>query len=398
MFAIKHLKGFYRYVRLDFLSHYGSEYYCPLSLVRIYGLTQIDAYRRDEELERRRHLELKDVEDNLQPYEGVSYASEFESASEFKSEAVVNYTDGPSALIVLPDDIKLETMSHAPEKLRPYHVREQGVPEVSQSESGASVMESDGTQFPLHQQESSLPPHTARPAVSTIDPIVSPPPILGEEDCLSGPVSQTSESPKLNPYGSPPPHELAASSRPSQVEYLLSQVTPADAHIDDTANVQATLHEPFEHFHLPSEAIKENEAVAGSDETMTTDSGKKSDSTSNKKVNTKDRVEKSHSPVSEPLDPKPPTEIPSEPTRGVPIPKPVLSTVPVRAQVVNGMVPSGGSESIFGQIMKRLSNVEANLDLSLKYVEEQVQLLEIWISSFNKRLSDFDSHVSNYHL
>ncbi|KAI9614147.1 hypothetical protein KEM48_006125 [Puccinia striiformis f. sp. tritici PST-130] len=50
VFNIKHLKGFYRYVRLDFINYYGSEYFCPLSLVRIYGLTQIDAYRRDEKL------------------------------------------------------------------------------------------------------------------------------------------------------------------------------------------------------------------------------------------------------------------------------------------------------------------------------------------------------------
>ncbi|EGG03787.1 uncharacterized protein MELLADRAFT_72518 [Melampsora larici-populina 98AG31] len=69
VFPIKHLKGFYRYVRLDFLSHYGSKYFCPLSLVRIYGLTQIDAYGRDEELERRRQLELKEFEDDLQDHE-----------------------------------------------------------------------------------------------------------------------------------------------------------------------------------------------------------------------------------------------------------------------------------------------------------------------------------------
>ncbi|KAI5477636.1 Sad1/UNC domain protein [Pseudohyphozyma bogoriensis] len=43
------LPGFYRYMRIDFTSHYGSEYYCPVSLLRVYGLTQLDAWRRDEE-------------------------------------------------------------------------------------------------------------------------------------------------------------------------------------------------------------------------------------------------------------------------------------------------------------------------------------------------------------
>lgn len=39
---------FCRYVRIDFLSHYGSEYYCPVSLLRVYGFTQLDAYRESE--------------------------------------------------------------------------------------------------------------------------------------------------------------------------------------------------------------------------------------------------------------------------------------------------------------------------------------------------------------
>ncbi len=39
---------FYRYVRVDFLSHYGSEYYCPVSLLRVYGLTQMEEYKLDE--------------------------------------------------------------------------------------------------------------------------------------------------------------------------------------------------------------------------------------------------------------------------------------------------------------------------------------------------------------
>ncbi|KAK9895180.1 hypothetical protein P389DRAFT_180779 [Cystobasidium minutum MCA 4210] len=45
--------GFYRYLRIDFLTHYGSEYYCPVSLLKVYGLTQLDAYRRDEERQNR---------------------------------------------------------------------------------------------------------------------------------------------------------------------------------------------------------------------------------------------------------------------------------------------------------------------------------------------------------
>ncbi|GEM10809.1 hypothetical protein Rt10032_c12g4826 [Rhodotorula toruloides] len=39
---------FCRYLRIDFLSHFGSEFYCPVSLLRVYGYTQLDAYRESE--------------------------------------------------------------------------------------------------------------------------------------------------------------------------------------------------------------------------------------------------------------------------------------------------------------------------------------------------------------
>ncbi|KZV87891.1 hypothetical protein EXIGLDRAFT_773186 [Exidia glandulosa HHB12029] len=41
------LPNFYRYVRVDFKSHYGNEFYCPVSLLRVYGLTQMEKFKRE---------------------------------------------------------------------------------------------------------------------------------------------------------------------------------------------------------------------------------------------------------------------------------------------------------------------------------------------------------------
>ncbi|KIV91383.1 hypothetical protein PV10_05927 [Exophiala mesophila] len=38
-----------RYVRIEFLTHYGNEYYCPVSLVRIHGTTMLEEYNHDLE-------------------------------------------------------------------------------------------------------------------------------------------------------------------------------------------------------------------------------------------------------------------------------------------------------------------------------------------------------------
>ncbi|EIN12290.1 hypothetical protein PUNSTDRAFT_124219 [Punctularia strigosozonata HHB-11173 SS5] len=41
------LRDFYRFIRIDLHSHYGNEYYCPVSLLRVYGLTQLEEYKWD---------------------------------------------------------------------------------------------------------------------------------------------------------------------------------------------------------------------------------------------------------------------------------------------------------------------------------------------------------------
>ncbi|KAJ7119837.1 UNC-like C-terminal-domain-containing protein [Mycena epipterygia] len=41
------LRDFYRYIRIDFHSHYSNEYYCPISLFRVYGLTHLEEYKWD---------------------------------------------------------------------------------------------------------------------------------------------------------------------------------------------------------------------------------------------------------------------------------------------------------------------------------------------------------------
>ncbi|KAL1925353.1 uncharacterized protein VTP21DRAFT_236 [Calcarisporiella thermophila] len=38
-----------RYIRIDFLTHYGKEHYCPLTLLRVYGSSQMERYKKEEE-------------------------------------------------------------------------------------------------------------------------------------------------------------------------------------------------------------------------------------------------------------------------------------------------------------------------------------------------------------
>ncbi|KAH9990304.1 UNC-like C-terminal-domain-containing protein [Russula vinacea] len=53
------VRDFYRYIRIDFHSHYSNEYYCPISLLRVYGLTHLEQWKWDIwEEESRARLDL----------------------------------------------------------------------------------------------------------------------------------------------------------------------------------------------------------------------------------------------------------------------------------------------------------------------------------------------------
>ncbi|ODV98011.1 hypothetical protein PACTADRAFT_21935, partial [Pachysolen tannophilus NRRL Y-2460] len=50
-FSIKNPLIWARYLRLEVLSHYGSEYYCPISVLRVHGKTMMEEFKFEEEKE-----------------------------------------------------------------------------------------------------------------------------------------------------------------------------------------------------------------------------------------------------------------------------------------------------------------------------------------------------------
>lgn len=47
-FLVENHAGFARYVRIEFLTHFGSEFYCPVSLFRIHGVTAFEEYKLEQ--------------------------------------------------------------------------------------------------------------------------------------------------------------------------------------------------------------------------------------------------------------------------------------------------------------------------------------------------------------
>ncbi|KAL9055157.1 MAG: hypothetical protein Q9162_003735 [Coniocarpon cinnabarinum] len=76
-----------KYIRLEFLTHYGNEYYCPLSLLRVHGTTMMEDYRHQEELARG---EIDASEDEL------------EVTNEVVAVPAVSSNIGPPEAIITP--------------------------------------------------------------------------------------------------------------------------------------------------------------------------------------------------------------------------------------------------------------------------------------------------------
>lgn len=47
-FLIENPQIWARYLRIEFLSHYGNEYYCPVSLIRVHGTRMLESWKETE--------------------------------------------------------------------------------------------------------------------------------------------------------------------------------------------------------------------------------------------------------------------------------------------------------------------------------------------------------------
>ncbi|KAM3071961.1 hypothetical protein ACMFMG_008429 [Clarireedia jacksonii] len=80
-FLIENPQIWARYIRIEFLSHYGKEYYCPLSLVRVHGTRMLESWKETE---------ANNDEDDLEE-------SEEAAEEEFVPEAVADAVQTSSA-------------------------------------------------------------------------------------------------------------------------------------------------------------------------------------------------------------------------------------------------------------------------------------------------------------
>ncbi|ETN40409.1 uncharacterized protein HMPREF1541_04686 [Cyphellophora europaea CBS 101466] len=90
-----------RYIRIELLSHYGNEYYCPVSLVRVHGTTMLEEYKHDLESAQ---AENEDESGAVNP----SVSPEDALVPEAIAEPLIQKVLEHRALVQPPESISLE--------------------------------------------------------------------------------------------------------------------------------------------------------------------------------------------------------------------------------------------------------------------------------------------------
>lgn len=65
LFTLDYPTSFHRFIRLDFPAHYGNEYYCPVSTIKVYGMNQMEAFKWESRKQKEAELVRRRLEEDM---------------------------------------------------------------------------------------------------------------------------------------------------------------------------------------------------------------------------------------------------------------------------------------------------------------------------------------------
>lgn len=312
---------FYRYIRLDFLEHYGSEYYCPISLLRVYGLTQMDDYLREEEELRKQR----------------------EAESRYLSEAAEEDDEGGAEKEIEQGDLQNNQSPHKEPNSQPHTEQD-----TDQGAREPSVEASPSDSVTLPEDD-----HTWLDAFPDELDFYMPVPLSSiYSQYYEEPTSSSSETQKSAPVNGDAEESTAQLPTSGLTSSTGAPKATAQPHTSSQSSVPSTNHDSSDA--TSSHGHKENTTVPVSNETAKAHTSSNNSTTAQadaSRVNTtsSSRSESHASSSSRPESHATHTQASQQ--------------------------QHGGSESIYRAITKRLNSLETNATLSLRYIDHQRQML-----------------------
>lgn len=302
------VRDFYRFIRIEFHSNYGNEFYCPVSLLRVFGLTHMEQYKWEEWEAESRVSRKGEIEENV-------------------------------ALSAAP----------LPEADVASRVEQQGQPEeTTLTEEKGSESTTATTGVPVSE--------SPEPTGDTLDP--------HSTDSTSEGVSTTEStvpSPRMppdSPVSVPNGGKDSVSTTTTSVETATSKIDhepsiPMDKSLSHELSIEAesTISSPS-HVSIPSLA---------------------SDNSTSAKTST---------------------------TTSLPTSSSAIGSMPIVVPHLSHSVPAvtSAGESIYRTIMTRLTSLETNSSLYLRYVEEQSRSLREALRRLEEDVGRLEGIVSAYLL
>lgn len=103
-FLIENPKIWAKYIRIEFLSHYGNEYYCPVSLLRVHGTRMLDSWKDAEA--------GADDDEPVETVSGPEPVPEHELSQENTTVPEPEATNPPEPEVVLASNTSLREVVH----------------------------------------------------------------------------------------------------------------------------------------------------------------------------------------------------------------------------------------------------------------------------------------------
>ncbi|CAG8753325.1 28537_t:CDS:2, partial [Dentiscutata erythropus] len=113
IFEVKDPIMFAKYLRIDFLTHYGHQYYCPVSLLRIHGSNEYEKWKSEKE-------EIEKIENQLKESQSQEIVSPSKSSHDIDIDGI-NSNDDNSSLLISTTSEQLnskDSIEELPRKLK----------------------------------------------------------------------------------------------------------------------------------------------------------------------------------------------------------------------------------------------------------------------------------------
>lgn len=224
-FAVENSLIWARYLRIEFLTHYGHEFYCPVSLIRVHGTTMMEEYKHDESVGRADEEVVEAVEAAQPPGD-----SETKQAEPPIDEPLIE-PERQQTCLNAPTEVELLLMGLSPEPVDTCGINDMPVKSTSGGTAtnapydssstnsttttgeGAPATHSGSSASPRAAEDTRKPGESAKAVATTPDSSI-PAAESAQQNSTVESTGKTTTNTKEEPHSAPPESTRPTSTQP----------------------------------------------------------------------------------------------------------------------------------------------------------------------------------------